>query len=156
MDDLDDFQLTFHNVKYSVWTKNPHQKKRFLNCCSKKYWKPILSEVNGYARSGETTFIMGSSGAGKTSLLNVLCDRIKKRGLGVKYSGDVKLNSYMPVTSKNFGNYGAYVMQDDNLFPTMTAEECLMFAALLKLNKSWKVCKERVNELIEELRLKKC
>jgi len=44
-----------------------------------------------------------------------------------------------------------YVMQDDILFPTFTAEECLMFAGMLKLNKSRKEVKEKVDQLIEEL-----
>lgn len=40
--------------------------------------KEILKNVNGYASNGETLFVMGSSGAGKTTFLNALCDRITK------------------------------------------------------------------------------
>ena len=47
-------------------------------------------------------------------------------------------------------------MQDDILFPTLSCEECLMFAAQLKLNKGYKQCKKRVEELIEQLRLSSC
>jgi ABC-type multidrug transport system ATPase subunit len=32
--------------------------------------------VSGYALPGQTLYIMGSSGAGKTSLLNIISDRI--------------------------------------------------------------------------------
>ena len=32
--------------------------------------------MSGYAMPGQTLFIMGASGAGKTSLLNILSDRI--------------------------------------------------------------------------------
>ena len=60
------------------------------------------------------------------------------------------------MTSKTFGNYGVYVMQDDFLFPTFTVEECLMFAAMLKLNKSWAECKWWVETMIEELWLSNC
>lgn len=60
-------------------------------------WKTIINDVSGYAKSGETTFIMGSSGAGKTTLLNILCDRIKKRGCRVRYQGEVTINNNFPV-----------------------------------------------------------
>ena len=37
--------------------------------------KQILSNVNGYAKPKEMVAIMGASGSGKTSLLNVLAQR---------------------------------------------------------------------------------
>jgi ABC-type multidrug transport system ATPase subunit len=103
-----------------------------------------LNDCSGVARSGEAIYIMGSSGSGKTTLLNVLCDRLKKKGRRVKYSGDVLLNGKLQVTQQNFSYYGAYVMQDDILFPTLTCEECLMFAASMKLNIGSKQTKKRV------------
>ena len=36
----------------------------------------ILKNCTGFANPGQTLYIMGSSGAGKTSLLNALSDRI--------------------------------------------------------------------------------
>jgi ABC-type multidrug transport system ATPase subunit len=78
---------------------------------------------------------MGASGAGKTSLLNALCDRISRNSKN-RLSGDVFLNDRDPVEQKTFGNYGAYVMQDDVLFETLTCRECLEFAARLRLNKT--------------------
>ena len=38
------------------------------------------------------------------------------------------------MTAAEFGNYGAYVMQDDILFESLTARQCLWFAAKLRLN----------------------
>jgi ABC-type multidrug transport system ATPase subunit len=34
--------------------------------------KQILTQTNGYAKPGELMAIMGASGSGKTSMLNVL------------------------------------------------------------------------------------
>lgn len=36
----------------------------------------VLKNISGYANPGQTLYIMGSSGAGKTSLMNALSDRI--------------------------------------------------------------------------------
>jgi ABC-type multidrug transport system ATPase subunit len=36
----------------------------------------VLKSITGYANPGQTLYIMGSSGAGKTSLMNALSDRI--------------------------------------------------------------------------------
>lgn len=52
---------------------------------------------------------MGSSGAGKTSLLNILSDRAAKRS-GTKLSGKVLINDITPLTQDIFGNVAGYVM----------------------------------------------
>jgi ABC-type multidrug transport system ATPase subunit len=67
-------------------------------------------------------FIMGPSGAGKTSLLNALCDRLNTRGR-CAFKGDVMVNESLKVKQSNFGHFGAYVMQDDVLFSTFTVEQ---------------------------------
>jgi len=58
--------------------------------------KTLLDGVSGFAKSGQTTFIMGSSGAGKTTLLNSLCDRIKKNSTNI-FSGEVMINDSIPI-----------------------------------------------------------
>ncbi len=82
---------------------------------------------------GQCTFIMGSSGAGKTSLLNIISDRMSTRG-GNQRKGEVKVNDTKALDQDNFGDFGAYVMQDDVLFQYFTVEEAFNFAANLKLN----------------------
>ena len=81
---------------------------------------------------GTTLYIMGSSGAGKTSLLNMLSDRISLKN-GATISGKVIINDSMELSQKNFGSIAAYVMQDDILFQSFTPREALTFAARLKL-----------------------
>lgn len=75
---------------------------------------------------------MGSSGAGKTSLLNILADRVYTGGT-VKLSGNVLFNDQIPVNKEMFSRYGGYVQQDDVLFSHFTVREALTFAARLKL-----------------------
>jgi ABC-type multidrug transport system ATPase subunit len=47
--------------------------------------------VSGYALPGQVLYIMGASGAGKTSLLNILSDRIKLKR-GDKITGKILIN----------------------------------------------------------------
>jgi ABC-type multidrug transport system ATPase subunit len=76
---------------------------------------------------------MGASGAGKTSLLNILSDRISTGG-GAKVKGKVLVNDCIDLRGPNFGAIASYVMQDDVLFKSFTPREALTFAARLKLS----------------------
>ena len=58
---------------------------------------------------GETLYIMGSSGAGKTSLLNILSDRATIRQ-GTKLSGKILINDKTPLNQDVFGSVAGYVM----------------------------------------------
>jgi len=62
---------------------------------------------------------MGSSGSGKSVLLNILSDRTRVEKTG-KLTRNVKING-QPFDNKIFGKVAAYVMQDDILFSTLTA-----------------------------------
>ena len=76
---------------------------------------------------------MGASGAGKTSLLNILSDRIAIRN-GAKLTGEVQLNDKKKVNQSTFGQVASFVMQDDILFEFLTVKEALTFAARLRLH----------------------
>ena len=95
---------------------------------------------------------MGASGAGKTSLLNMLSDRIS-RDNGQKLSGEILINDSLKLSQSVFGSLAAYVMQDDVLYASFTPEEALTFAARLKLGGSEADQDERVQELLVELGL---
>jgi len=57
----------------------------------------IIKGVSGHAYPGQTLYIMGSSGAGKTSLLNIISDRISA-SRGNRISGKVLINDEVPLT----------------------------------------------------------
>ncbi|CDW88685.1 abc transporter family protein [Stylonychia lemnae] len=152
---------TQNNTENQLITRNQLSKLSFENLSEKEkfasfYKQEILKGVTGNAIPGETLFIMGSSGAGKTTLLNILSDRVSLKSTS-KLSGKVLINGCTNLNQRTFGNIGAYVMQDDILFPHFTPRQALTFAARLKLNNLSEDDQDlRVESLILELGLKQC
>jgi ABC-type multidrug transport system ATPase subunit/ABC-type multidrug transport system permease subunit len=87
--------------------------------------------------------ILGSSGSGKTSLLNVLAGRIRDSKLDI--NGQLIFNG---VTERG-AIESAYVMQQDVLIPTLTVRETLRHSADLRLRGD--VSKEERHNIVEEV-----
>lgn len=146
--------MTFNNLNYEVTL--PISKEKLKEGGPKTYVHKIIKDVSGYAMPGQTMYIMGASGAGKTSLLNILSDRISLQS-GAKLSGERVMNDTMKINDSNFGLLSGYVMQDDVLFAYFTPREALTFAANLKLaSLSQEDREKRVDELVDQLGLKNC
>ena len=114
--------------------------------------KAILSKVNAYMPAGSLTAIIGSSGSGKTSVLNTLSKRVV--GGRLRTTGDIIYNGSFQLSSIR----SAYVMQQDVLLPTLTVRETLRYAAELRLPPPT-TPEERetiVQNVILELGLKEC
>ncbi|CAI6006888.1 unnamed protein product [Closterium sp. NIES-64] len=117
----------------------------------KRVRRQILTGVNGEARSGEVTAIMGASGGGKTTLLNILAQRISS----TRQKGTVELDG-AEVHAGTMRRVSAYVMQDDVLFSSLTERETLMYAAELRLEPRFsRREEEKVTRLIDMLGLVK-
>ena len=104
--------LSFENVLYNIKGKQ------------------ILSGVTGSVHPGELLAIMGASGAGKTSFLDILA---RKKKLGTA-TGDFWLNGEK-VADDEFKNVIGFVDQDDTMLPTLTVHETIVDSALLRLPK---------------------
>jgi ABC-type multidrug transport system ATPase subunit len=99
--------LTFENISYEIRIKCTSQEE---NLTGKKFIRQkIVKDVSGYALPGETLFIMGASGAGKTSLLNILSDRISLKN-GAKIKGKIYINDSVELKGATFGKIASYVM----------------------------------------------
>lgn len=96
--------------------------------------KSILSGISGSVHPGELLAIMGASGAGKTSFLDILA-RKKKRGAVL---GDFWLNGEK-VSDDDFRSVIGFVDQDDTMLPTLTVHETILDSALLRLPKDMSV-----------------
>eukprot|EP00756_Hemistasia_phaeocysticola_P029706 Hpha_TRINITY_DN16247_c1_g1::TRINITY_DN16247_c1_g1_i1::g.15438::m.15438 len=90
-------------------------------------WRKILKNINATFKPGQLTALMGPSGAGKTTLMNVLTDNCKHQ-LG----GDVTVNGEH--VDEFFKSYFNLVPQEDVLLPALTARETLRYAANLRLD----------------------
>jgi ABC-type multidrug transport system ATPase subunit len=120
--------------------------------------RKLLSDVWGEVPQKETTAIMGPSGAGKTSLLNILSGRATTGGR-IKISSDVRLNNFtVDPTNINVRKLIAFVAQDDSLQVTSTPREAIMFSAKLRLPRSTtdSQLEKLTNRMIEELGLTTC
>ncbi|KIJ67151.1 hypothetical protein HYDPIDRAFT_109174 [Hydnomerulius pinastri MD-312] len=89
---------------------------------------PVLTNVRGTARPGTITAIMGASGSGKSSLLDILAHRSK---LG-SVSGTILING-RECTSSEVRRVSGYVDQEDTLMGTLTVYETVLYSALLRL-----------------------
>jgi ABC-type multidrug transport system ATPase subunit len=120
---------------------------------SKAQWKPVIRGVSGILRPGELVAVIGPSGSGKSSLLNILSGRIPAN---TNFSGQVLVNG-KPLDSHFMKHNLAYVLQDDFLLPNQTVRECLEFSAKLRLPEKMSDDEKgkRVDEVIADLGLRK-
>jgi ABC-type sugar transport system ATPase subunit len=103
-----------------------------------------LDNISFQVQTGEYAILMGSTGSGKTTILEAIC------GLRRIDSGKIMIHSSdvtdWPPRDRQIG----YVPQDLALFPTMTVLEHLEFAQRLR-KCSAKVMQDRCRELSELL-----
>ena len=113
--------------------------------------RDILKGLSGAALPHHVMALMGPTGSGKTSLLNVLSGRVPAGGI---LSGEVTVNGQ--ARSEDFNERVAYVMQEELLFAFLTVHETFMLHARLRLPPSTpdKEKAESVDRLIAELGLK--
>ncbi|KAJ3413932.1 hypothetical protein HDV05_007300 [Chytridiales sp. JEL 0842] len=110
----------------------------------------VLNNVHGYVKPGQVMAIMGGSGAGKTTFLDILA-RKSKAG---KVTGELLVNG-KAMTDDEYRSIIGYVDQEDTLMDTLTVYETVMYSALLRLPRtmSYESKKRRVQETLMELDL---
>ncbi|KAK1802730.1 hypothetical protein P4O66_021264, partial [Electrophorus voltai] len=145
--------LTFRDVRYVVGESRGPCRRRAPEKEILRNVRLLIGCFSGIMKTGLNA-IMGATGSGKTSLLDVIAGRKDPRGLR---SGQVLVDS--KVVTSELRLLSAYVIQDDILMGTLTVRENLMFSANLRLPRqcySMEGKKKKVVSIIQELSLQDC
>ncbi|KAL5059787.1 hypothetical protein RYX36_031391 [Vicia faba] len=136
--------ITFDEVTYSV---DMPQEMRNRGVVEDRL--VLLKGVSGAFRPGVLTALMGVTGAGKTTLMDVLSGR----KTGGYISGDIRISGY-PKKQETFARISGYCEQNDIHSPNVTVHESLLYSAWLRLSpeintESRKKFIDEVMELVE-------
>ncbi|XP_042516397.1 pleiotropic drug resistance protein 1-like [Macadamia integrifolia] len=136
--------LTFEEIRYSVDMPKEMKAQGITEDRLE-----LLKGVSGAFRPGVLTALMGVSGAGKTTLMDVLAGR--KTGGNIE--GSIKISGY-PKKQETFARVSGYCEQNDIHSPNVTVYESLLYSAWLRLppevnSATRKMFIEEVMELVE-------
>ncbi|WOG90844.1 hypothetical protein DCAR_0310090 [Daucus carota subsp. sativus] len=131
--------MTFHNVDYFV-----DMPKEMRTQGIKETKLQLLSKVSGVFSPGVLTALVGASGAGKTTLMDVLAGR----KTGGYIEGDIRISGH-PKDQQTFARVSGYVEQSDIHSPQVTVYESILFSSGLRL--PTEVNKEQQHEFVEQV-----
>jgi energy-coupling factor transporter ATP-binding protein EcfA2 len=150
--------IAWQNVEYTVQDQKKERK--------------LLNSVSGFARPGEMTALMGSSGAGKTTLMDgqcldcSICSLSRCASIGLtrfprffcaviagrktvgRIEGDILVNGE-PKNTATFQRLAGYCEQNDIHVGTATVREALRFSARMRLPKE--VSREKREKFVDEV-----
>ncbi|MBA0638466.1 hypothetical protein Godav_029406, partial [Gossypium davidsonii] len=137
--------LTFEDIYYSV--DMPQEMKE--QGITEDDRLVLLKGISGAFRPGVLTALMGVSGAGKTTLMDVLAGR----KTGGYIEGNITVSGF-PKKQETFARVSGYCEQNDIHSPHVTVYESLLYSAWLRLSndidaETRKMFIEEVMELVE-------
>ncbi|CAI5489185.1 unnamed protein product [Closterium sp. Naga37s-1] len=137
---FDPLTLSFHNVNYYV--DMPAELKDKATPPGERL--QLLRNVSGVFRPGVLTALMGVSGAGKTTLMDVLAGR----KTGGYIEGDIRVSGY-PKVQETFLRVSGYCEQVDIHTPQVTVHESLLYSTWLRLPEE--IDRDVILEFVEEV-----
>lgn len=108
----------------------------------------ILDNISGSVKPGQIMAIMGASGAGKSTFLDILARKNKRGAVG----GTTLVNG-REIADSDFKKVSGFVDQEDTLMSTLTVYETVLYSALLRLPREMSLAakKYRTLETMNEL-----
>lgn len=108
----------------------------------------LLDNISGSVKPGQLLAIMGASGAGKSTFLDILARKNKRGQVG----GRTLVNG-REVRDADFKKVMGFVDQEDTLMSTLTVFETVLYSALLRLPRemSFQAKEFRTLETLHEL-----
>jgi len=107
-----------------------------------------VDNLNFNATKGELVGLMGASGCGKTTLLNLIIGHLKPQ------LGEIKIDDYNIQSNKNlFQSLISYVPQDDLLFENLSIYENLYYNAKLRYPDGSRNIEVLVNNVLKDIGL---
>uniref|UniRef100_M8ALM4 Pleiotropic drug resistance protein 5 n=1 Tax=Aegilops tauschii TaxID=37682 RepID=M8ALM4_AEGTA len=116
--------LSFNHINY--WVDMPAEMKEQGFTESRLQ---LLSDISGAFRPGVLTALVGVSGAGKTTLMDVLAGRKTSGAI----EGSITLSGY-PKKQETFARISGYCEQIDIHSPNVTVYESILYSAWLRLS----------------------
>ncbi|BGP38555.1 FAD-dependent urate hydroxylase [Rhodotorula kratochvilovae] len=104
--------------------------------------KRLLDSISGAVQPGEVMAVLGASGAGKSTFLDLLA-RKNKRGA---VAGEILVNG-RPVSAGEYRRVVGFVDQEDTLMGTLTVYETVLYSALLRLPRDMPFADKRMRTL---------
>lgn len=104
--------------------------------------KRLLDSISGAVQPGEVMAVLGASGAGKSTFLDLLA-RKDKRGT---VAGEILVNG-RHVSATEYRRVVGFVDQEDTLMGTLTVFETILYSALLRLPRDMSFADKRMRTL---------